>query len=285
MESRIAVDGHDAVDEIVERPARERPLVVDREKAAGVEVAAHAGIAPVDRDRIDEHRLDDLFRRIARMGFVFEGDREFIVGQKCPLVGHAMAERVEHLAAGIDRLVAGEPAKEIVAGVAQGIRHHERAELRLARGDGRGIVVGRLHERFGGHVKRPVGQPKMPGMGGVLEGERPVARLPVGRQVFAGVEDPHAVVLQKLLAPPADVGVDDVVGIVADLEAIARSQQPRKKIFAGVEAVPKPDELDTEGATLVFADTRHDATGSARAADRPWARLRAQAWPGRVAGA
>ena len=102
----------------------------------------------------------------------------------------------------------------------------------------------------------------MPGMAGVLEGERPVARLPVGRQVFAGVEDPHAVVLQKLLAPPANVGVDDILGVIADFEPIPRLEHPCEKIVAGVEAVPEPDELDAEGATLVGQGSAHTVTAA-----------------------
>ena len=62
------------------------------------------------------------------MRLILEGDRKLIVCEKRQLIADAVAQRVEHLAAGIDRLVAGESLEEVVADRAQGVGDDEPAE-------------------------------------------------------------------------------------------------------------------------------------------------------------
>ena len=239
VEIGIAIDLDHPLHKIIERGG-----IMRGEKTPRVEIASHQRIAPVDRDRIDEHRLDDFLGGVAGMRFILEGDRKPAFRQKGPLVGHAMAECVEHLAAGIDRLVAGELPEEIVARPAERIGHHKSAKSVLARKHGIEIALGRLHEPVGIGVERPQREPEVARMNGVFECEGPIAGEPVGRDVFAGVEDPHAVVFQKIFPPAADAGIDDVVGGVADLHSIPLLQDLRKKIVFGIKVIPEADEAD-----------------------------------------
>jgi hypothetical protein len=78
-ERRIAIDRHDPVDEVVERRR-----IVGGEKARGVEVASYERVAPVDGDRVDEHRLEHLLGGVSGEGFILEGNREPAVGEERP---------------------------------------------------------------------------------------------------------------------------------------------------------------------------------------------------------
>ena len=161
-----------------------------------------------------------------------------------------MAERVEHLAAGVDRLVAGEPAEEIIADPAQGIGDDEAAEPGLGRQHGGGIVVGRLHEVRGVDVERPQGQAVVTGVRGVLEGEGPVGGMPVGSHVLPREEDPHAVVAAMVVPAPAHAGVDEEVRPVADLDRIPPRQESDEEVVVGVETLPEGREADADGRAV-----------------------------------
>ena len=58
--------------------------VVD--EALRVEVEMHQRIAPIDRQAMFHHRLEDFLRRVARERAVLEGDRELVVADEVALV-------------------------------------------------------------------------------------------------------------------------------------------------------------------------------------------------------
>ena len=65
VQALVTVDGHDPLDQVLEHPRPGR--VVRREETRGVEVAADQRVAPVDRQRSDQHRLDGLLGGVAGM--------------------------------------------------------------------------------------------------------------------------------------------------------------------------------------------------------------------------
>ena len=181
-------------------------------KTTCVKIAAHEWVAPVDWNRVDKHRIENLFRRVAGVRLILESDREFSGGEKGPFVSNAMADGVEHFPAGVDRLVARELAKEIVARAAERIGHNKCTKPCLLRQHG--IEVGglRQHQRCWIAVQSPQWQPKVTRVGRVLKREGPIAGVPVGGYVFAAVEDAHAVVLEVFFATTTHAGVDNEVG-------------------------------------------------------------------------
>ena len=217
-----------------------------REKAPCVELTTHKRITPVDRNRVRQHRLNDLFRGVARMRLVLEGDRELVVPQKGLLVAHAGTQRVEHFPTGIDRLVAGELPEKGISLPTQWIGDDERAKATLPRENGGGVMVGRLHERRRIDIERPVRHPEMTGMTGVFERKCPVARTPVGLDVLARIEDPHAVPAAIVTTPFADVREDHEIWIFADFETVAPADQSCEEVVVRIEAVPEARELQPD---------------------------------------
>ena len=61
-------------------------------------------------------------------------------------------------------------------------------------------------------------QTEVPGVVEVLKREGPVGREPVGGDVFAGVENPHAIMAAVGMAAAADAGVDEEVGLVGEFD-------------------------------------------------------------------
>ena len=261
MEGGIAVHFDHPFNEVVERVG-----IVRREKTPCVEVSAHEGVAPVDRNRVGQHRLDNLFRGVARVRLVLKGDRELVVAQEGLLVPHPVPERVEHLAAGVNGLVAGESSKKVVSSPTQRIGDDERAEALLTGQNSGRVMVGRLHERHRIDIERPMGHAKMARIGRVFERKRPVARAPVGRDVLTCVEDPQAVPAAIVPSPLADIRKDNEVRIVAEFEAVALAQQPREEVVVCVEAVPKADELQPDGRACLDDYRRRPAAGPAHVA-------------------
>ena len=86
----------------------------------------------------------------------------------------------------------------------------------------------------------------MPRVGVVFEGERPVGGEPVGRDVLAGVEDPHAVVSPVVVPSLADAGVDQEVRAVAHDHVVAARKQPREVVIAVIEGIPEAGKAEAE---------------------------------------
>ena len=184
------------------------------------------------------------------MRLILEGDRKPALTEKGLLVRHAVAERVHQLAAGVDGLVSRQPAKELIADVAQPVGDHEAAEPGLRCEQPFGIHVGGLHQLRGIDVERPVGQPEVTRVRVVLKREGPVGREPVGRHVFAGVEDPHAVVPAMVVPSLADARMDQEVGPVADGHGVAAGEQPREVVVAGIEGIPEARKSEADRRSL-----------------------------------
>ena len=77
----VSVDFNDAIDEIIECS-----IVEKVQKTEPVKIQINQGIAPVNGQAIDLHRLKDFFSRVARLGAVLEGDGELVAADEFELV-------------------------------------------------------------------------------------------------------------------------------------------------------------------------------------------------------